>query len=100
MDYAIIYPAELDDYDWYMTGKKGWIDVTVRWDGGEQLLEFYDPVRLGQCVDEDIRQVGRFFGRNVIVVPEVTEAAIEAAVVALAARDFVDIAPDQGMAGA
>lgn len=37
MKYRIELPVVMDDADWAVQETKGWIDVTVVWDGGELL---------------------------------------------------------------
>jgi hypothetical protein len=88
----IVYPARMDDYDWEMTRSKGWIEITVRWAEDEKAITFYDPVRLAQEVEAAVARQGYFAESAVIVVPAVTEEAVEAAVARLAQRRFVDIA--------
>lgn len=56
----VIYPEGMDGYDWAMTEAKGWIEVTVRWSGGERAVTFYDPTRLGQEVRDAVAESGHF----------------------------------------
>jgi hypothetical protein len=56
----VIYPDAMGDDDWAMTETKGWIDLTVRWAGGEQSRTFYDPPRLAQTVQTALAQPGYF----------------------------------------
>lgn len=53
----------MDDHDWAMTETKGWIEVTVRWAGGEHAVTFYDPIRLAQTVQTVLTQSGFFAER-------------------------------------
>lgn len=87
----VIYPEAMDEYDWAMTGAKGWIEVTVRWAGAEKAVTFYDPTRLAQEVQDALVEIGHFAEGVSVVVPTVTQEAIEAVVVLMARRDFVDI---------
>lgn len=87
----IIYPDAMDDHDWAMTETKGWIEVTVRWAGGEHTVTFYDPIRLAQTVQTVLTQPGYFAERALVVVPKLTRDAIESTVAAMTRNDFVDV---------
>jgi hypothetical protein len=87
----VVYPDVMDDYDWAVTGDKGWIEVMVRWARGEKTITFYDPSRLAQEVQRATAQRGYFAEPTVAVVPYLTKEAIEAAVTIMAGRDFVDV---------
>lgn len=84
MDFRIEWPAPMDAYDWALQEVKGWLDVTVVWDGGRRVVEVYDPVRLAQTVTSEIGRLGRFTARSLLVVPSVTPENIEAAISASA----------------
>lgn len=58
MDFRIEWPE--DEFDWAGQEAKGWLDVTVSWDGGSRVVEVYDPVRLAQSVTGEIARIGRF----------------------------------------
>src|SRR4051812_40267143 len=42
------------------TESKGWIEVTVRWAGGQRAITFYDPTRLSQSVQDMLTNAGYF----------------------------------------
>lgn len=87
----VVYPDTMDDFDWEMTKAKGWIEVTIRWAGGHRVITFYDPIRLAQEVHDAIAQPGYFAAPTLVVVPTLTRDAIEAAVTAIARRNFMDV---------
>jgi hypothetical protein len=90
MEYRIEWPAPMDEADWTMQEIKGWLDVTVTWDGGSQVVEVYDPVRLEQTAALELDQSGYFTARCLLVVPSVTPENIESAISALADKGFFD----------
>ena len=90
MDYRIEWPAAMDEFDWADQEAKGWLEVTVTWDGGRQAVEVYDPVRLAQSVTSEIARLGHFTARSLLVVPGVTRANIESAISAIADKRFFD----------
>jgi hypothetical protein len=90
MGHQIIYPIDMDDYAWWETEQKGWIEVTVRWVSGERVVTFYDPTRLLQSVNVDLASHG-YFAERIVVVPSVTRDALESAVATIAAHDFIEI---------
>jgi hypothetical protein len=87
LDPEVVYPVEMDDYQWWETESKGWLAVTVRWDGGEQEMTFYDPVRLSQSMNVDLARQG-YFAERIIVVPKLTREAVESSARAIAERGF------------
>lgn len=90
MDFRIEWPEGMDDFDWAMQEAKGWVDVTVAWDGGSRVVEVYDPVRLAQTVTGDLARLGRFSSRSLLVVPSITPENIETAMAAIADKGFFD----------
>ena len=90
MDPQIVYPIDMDDYAWWEVEQKGWIEVTVRWASAERVVTFYDPTRLLQSVDVDLKRRSYFAGR-IVVVPAVTRSALESAVTAMARLDFIEM---------
>ncbi|WP_171163497.1 hypothetical protein [Streptomyces sp. I05A-00742] len=80
----------MDEYDWAIQEAKGWLEVTVAWDGGGQAVEVYDPVRLAQSVTNETARLGRFTAGRLLVVPSVTRKNIESAISAIADEGFFD----------
>jgi hypothetical protein len=91
MKYRIEWPVPLDELDWMTQEAKGWIMVTVVWDGGQRIVTFYDPVRLMQSVTIELDTRGIFAEGSLVVVPRVTLDAVETAIARFAERDFADI---------
>lgn len=90
MDFRIEWPVPMDEFDWANQEAKGWLHVTVAWDGGRQVIEVYDPVRLAQSVTSEIARLGRFTARSLLVVPSVTRENIESAISVIADEGFID----------
>ncbi|MFF3408818.1 hypothetical protein ACFYW8_21925 [Streptomyces sp. NPDC002742] len=80
----------MDEFDWANQEAKGWLHVTVAWDGGRQVIEVYDPVRLAQSVTSEIARLGRFTAGSLLVVPSVTRENIESAISVIADEGFID----------
>lgn len=79
----IEYPIEWNDRDRFERTAKGWLDdVVVEIDNGQKhRLFFYDPIRLKQDPEEEIK-LGKaaIVETGLIVVPEVTKENIERAI--------------------
>lgn len=88
MEYRIEWPEPMDEYDWAIQEAKGWLNVTVTWGAGRQVVEVYDPVRLAQSVASEIDRLGRFTSRSLLVVPSVTRENIESAISAITDEGF------------
>ena len=88
---VLVLPEDYDERRAYETPLRGYLEgATVRLaDGSRYPVFFYDPVRLGQDLEE-YAKLGRPFlaEPNLIVLPEVTEEAMRAAVEALARQGF------------
>jgi len=91
MEYRIEFPEAMDDYGWSVQEAKGWLDVTVVWEGGERVLNIYDQNRLMKAAEVDLGRLGYFAVTSLVVVRKVTLEDIESAVAAIADRGFVHI---------
>jgi hypothetical protein len=76
---VILFPEDYDEQSAYETPLRGYLsDVIVRLaDGSRYQLFFIDPVRLQQELADHVRAGRPFFTEpNLVVLPEVTTAAI------------------------
>jgi hypothetical protein len=81
--YTIVFPSGYDERRELETPDKGWLsDVEVHLeDGCHYALTFFDPVRLAQELEDDTRNGRPFFAEpGLVVLPEVSTAAIQAAI--------------------
>jgi hypothetical protein len=88
---VFVLPDWYDERAAFETPLKGWFDgASVRLaDGACYAVIFYDPVRLAQTLEDDAREGRPFFAEpNLIVLNEVTEENMRAAVDALARQGF------------
>jgi hypothetical protein len=92
-DYSLVFPGHFAE-DAALIEAKGWL-VGVAIEVGEDHYrpEFYDPVRLAQTVADDLQRDSLVVLDDIIVVPNVTSIAIEAAVRRLADEDFASLRP-------
>jgi hypothetical protein len=76
---------------------KGWFaDVLIEWNGQCYRPVFYDPIRLGQVVADELTHGAGFFrDPNLVVVDRVTRVCMEAAVTALI-NDGFNLLAEQG----
>jgi hypothetical protein len=95
MEYQLIYPPDFDDLE-PLVADKGWFAAALIVAGGRT----YQPVffsfgRLGQeYADSRASGHAAYVEKNLVILPEVTRATIDAAVAELARRGFVDLAAD------
>jgi hypothetical protein len=91
--YTIEFPDWYDDRAVFEVTPKGWLDgiVVQLADGSRYQLCFYDPVRLQQTLNDDVELGKPFFAEpNLVIVPEITTKAVEAAVAGLVRDGFFD----------
>src|SRR5262245_12049537 len=77
------FRESLDAYEWHEISRKGWYTgVVAELPGGKLYpLTFYDPVRLVQELEGEVERGRPCFGEPaLVVVPEITEAALRASV--------------------
>jgi hypothetical protein len=75
-----------------MVATRGWLSGSiVELDGCRIPIAFYDPIRLAQSIDTQVRAAGYYCEGAVIVVPSVTRANIEKAVASIAARNWSEL---------
>ncbi len=73
-------PDDFDDYyAWEVEEKGVFTRAIASCDGREVPITFYDPVRLAQDIEEEIRARGFFADRNVVVLERVTRENMRAA---------------------
>jgi hypothetical protein len=78
--YSLILPEDFDEYEWEIISK-GWFGgARLNVSGKEYRLIFYDPVRLGQTIEDELQRGEAFFEPNLIVVRSVTRSNMEGAV--------------------
>jgi len=96
----VMFPGGLSEADEEEARVRGYYGEAVVQSGGQRYsIAFYDPIRLQQTIDDDIR-LGRpcFAEPGLVVVPEVTREAMEAAVRELVTEGFFQrIAPDRSV---
>ena len=87
---AIAFPADYDAQSEFETPLRGYLsEVDVELDGLRYRLFFIDPVRLEQELKSNVDSGRCYFAEpNVIVLPEVTTAAIKKAIAGLARDGF------------
>jgi hypothetical protein len=88
-EYSLELPADPDldvEYVAYERQCKGYLDAVIVIGGMRYHVTFYDPVRLAQTIESDLEASPVFLERNVIVIPSVTRAHMEAALERLACR--------------
>jgi hypothetical protein len=91
--YTIEFPDWYDDRAEYEAPFKGWLDgVVVHLENGSRYrLCFYDPIRLQQTLKDDADSGRPYFAEpNLVVLPEVTTAAIQTAVSELVREHFFE----------
>jgi hypothetical protein len=92
-DYSLAFPDDFDQEAALIETKGYFPGLRVFAGGDEYQPEFYDPVRLAQTVEDDLRHDIVFVADNVVVVTAVTRALIEQAVAHLATSDFRSLRP-------
>jgi hypothetical protein len=86
-------PADFADYEWEVEAK-GWFVAPLAASGRQYLLSIYDPVRLGQTIEDDLKGGRVFFEPNLVVVETVTRANMaRAATLLIESGRLIDLVP-------
>jgi hypothetical protein len=93
-EYTIVFPDYFDDA--FEIESKGWFaDLVIEARGKRFKPIFYDAHRLRQECEEALSSgAACFVERNLVVVPTLTRANIEAAVARLSRADFLELVPE------
>jgi hypothetical protein len=78
--YSLIFPEDFDEYESEVTAKGWYGNAGLSHSGKVYRLIFYDPVRLGQTIEDELQRGRAFFEPNLIVVRSVTRSDMERAV--------------------
>jgi hypothetical protein len=78
-DVSLIFPEGFGDYAWELESKGWFNEARLEFEGRVYRLVFYDPVRLGRDIGDEMQRCGVFFEPNLIVVPTVTRQNMEKA---------------------
>src|SRR5215510_4449472 len=77
--YSLILPEDFDEYEWEVTSK-GWFgNALLNFSGRVFRLRFFDPVRLSQEIEDELKRGQAFFEPNLIVVRSVTRSEMDRA---------------------
>lgn len=90
-NYELVLPEYFQDYA-YEYEAKGWFShVRLHYMGRQFPLSFYDPIRLMQEIEGELRRSPVFTEPNLLVVASITEAAMREAVEYAIATGFVEM---------
>jgi hypothetical protein len=79
-DYSLNFPKDFSDYEWEVTAKGCFSEVSLSVGGIHYRLSFYDSIRLQQEIESALESGVMFFEPNLIVIKTVDKAKIEEAV--------------------
>jgi hypothetical protein len=88
--WVLVHQQEPDRFDWAEYNLGGVLVAEVEKDGRRFPVIFYEPTRLGQSVAMGTEGDKPYYEPNLIVVPEITQAIVEAAVEQLGQERFFD----------
>jgi hypothetical protein len=77
--FSLGLPADFTDYEWQLESKGCFFGAWMIAGGKRYRLNFYDPVRLGQEIEDELNRGNVFFERNLVIVQSVTRANMERA---------------------
>ena len=87
--WKLVLAENFDEFEWE-TEAKGWYPAELRYRGKVFALTFYDPVRLQQEIEDELKRCDAFFEENLIVVRTVNRAHMERAVARLLRSKMLD----------
>ncbi len=78
-EWELVLPDGFTEYEWEVE-RKGWIEVECILDGEKINVIFYDLVRLGQEIKEELDNGNFFFEENLIVLRKVNITSMKTAI--------------------
>lgn len=79
-NYKLSFPEGFNDYEWELESK-GWFNgALITCQGGNYRLNFFDPVRLIQEIEDELSSASLFIEENLVVVRSVNRDHMEKAV--------------------
>jgi hypothetical protein len=96
--FEIEFPEGFDDYAWEVESK-GWLSGVVVTIGDRRFsVTVYDPIRLAQEIRDAMDRSGAFFEHNLLVVPIVTRAHVQAGIARVVGDgSYAEMAEDDEM---
>ena len=82
-------PADFAEYEWEVEAKGWFSDARLTVSGKQYRLNFFEPARLGQEIQDELERGRAFFEPNLVVVQSVTKANMERAAALLVELDQV-----------
>jgi hypothetical protein len=84
VDYQLVIPDDFDDYSWEVESK-GWFNGAMAiFEGVHYRVVFYDPIRLAQEIEDELKENSVFFESNRLVVNAVNRKHMEKAIEVMA----------------
>jgi len=77
--FCLELPTDFENYGWEVEAKGWYSQARIIASGTRYLINFYDPVRLGQQIQDELERGQIFFEPNLVVVRAVTRANMETA---------------------
>lgn len=94
-DFLFALPLDFADYEWEVIAKGCFSEALLTAAGKQYRLNFYDAVRLGQEIENELENGGVFFEPNLVVVRSVTKSEMERAAEQLVRSGLmVSLAPE------
>ena len=87
---SLAFPQGFDSYASEVEAKGWFAEAKLVLSGKQHRLTFYDPVRLGQEIEDQLQRGTAFFEPNLVVIPSVTRENMEKAVDILIQSGGVD----------
>lgn len=79
-DYDLTLPEDFDEYEWEVTAKGCFSEAFLMVSGTSYRLNFYDPIRLQQEIEDALESGVMFYEPNLLVIKAVVKAKINDAV--------------------
>ncbi|MBR1208674.1 MULTISPECIES: hypothetical protein [unclassified Bradyrhizobium] len=81
--FSLELPADFADYEWEVEAKGWFSQARINASGKRYLLNFYDPARLAQAINDELERGRVFFEPNLVIVQSITRTSMEQAVALL-----------------
>lgn len=89
--HQIIFPEDIEDYEWLIPAKGYVLNIIVLFKKNRYALEYYDPIRLLQDIKARLSNEDFFFEPNIVLIPTVNRENVVSCINKLVSSNQIEL---------